>query len=135
MQTNFVNGKRQQQRSQEAGFTLLEIMVVLALIGLVATAVGTAVTKSWRDGQVKAARIQVDQLSAASQKFMIDRSRCPTAEDLLAEGFIRKAPLDPWGKSLALRCPGVNDLAGVDIVSFGRDGKEGTEDDIQSWKL
>jgi general secretion pathway protein G len=122
-------------RNAERGMTLIEIMVVLTLISLIGATLGIAVTKKLNDAKVKDAQIQVRQLSGEVQQFMIAKNRCPTVEELVAERYVRRAPVDPWGKPIEITCPGQHDPDGVDIVSTGKDGQQGTDDDVESWKL
>jgi general secretion pathway protein G len=117
------------------GFTLLEVMIVLALIGLIAGAIGTSVFKRWKDGQARAAKLQIRQVTSFAQEYVILKGKCPSIEDLVKDGLVNKAPADPWGKPIALRCPGEHERDAADVVSSGPDEKEGTPDDINSWDL
>ena len=119
----------------ERGFTLLEIMIVLALIGLLVSAVGVAVWKRFRDGQIKAAQLQVRAIAGEVGHFMVMKGQCPTIEDLLAERLIRSEPHDPWGTAITIKCPGEHDPDPADVVSYGPDKRADTEDDIRSWEL
>ncbi len=125
-------------RAVEAGFTLLEIMVVLAIIALLAGGVGAAVFRSFRRAQIQTARLRVKAARDAVSQFMIDNSSaCPHGvEDLINQKYLdRSNAKDPWGKDLSLRCPGTNDPDSADISSAGPDKQEGTPDDINSWQL
>jgi general secretion pathway protein G len=121
-------------RSQ-AGMTLLEIMIVLALIGLVTGSIAVALNSSFKKGQVKTAKIAVGQISQAAQQFMMENnSNCPTSlDDLVASKNLAKKSKDPWGKDFVMKCPGTGDPDGVDVMSWGPDRQEGTADDIKSW--
>ena len=118
----------------QRGMMLLEILIVLALIALITTAIGTMVIHRYREGQISAAQLQVKKVSQDVQQFMITRDRCPTVDDLVAARFATAPPRDPWGNLLSVRCPGQHDPEGVDVLSFGPDKAEGTEDDVLSWK-
>ena len=118
----------------DRGMTLIEIMIVLALIALIASTIGVMVIHRYRDGQIMVAQSQVKKLSQDVQQFMIVRNRCPSIEDLIGEDFASEPPRDPWGNAISVRCPGQHDPAGVDVLSYGPDKAEGTEDDILSWK-
>jgi general secretion pathway protein G len=131
----FVGGKnRRVSSAADRGMTLIEIMIVLALIALIASAIGVMVIHRYRDGQISAAQLQVKKLSQDVQQFMILRNRCPSIDDLIGAHFVRAAPRDPWGNAISVRCPGQHDPAGVDVLSYGPDKSEGTEDDVLSWK-
>jgi general secretion pathway protein G len=130
----------------EKGFSLIELIVVLVILGLLAAVVAPNVFKHLAKGKDQAAKIQIADLEGALQLFLLDMGRFPsTAEglDALAHNpgnadswkgpYLQKAlPNDPWGKPYAYRCPGLH--GDFDIFSFGADGTEGNEDDIVSWK-
>lgn len=125
-------------RAVEAGFTLLEIMVVLAIIALLAGGVGAAVFRSFRRAQVQTARLRVKAARDATAQFMIDNSSaCPHGiEDLINQKYLdRNNSKDPWGKDLIFKCPGAQDTDSADISSAGPDKQDGTPDDINSWQL
>lgn len=118
----------------ERGMTLLEILIVLALIALITSAIGVMVIHRYRDGQIDAAHLQVKKVSNDIQQFMITRDRCPTMDDLVAARFVPAPPRDPWGSVISVRCPGQHAPEGVDVLSYGPDKAEGTEDDVRSWQ-
>lgn len=123
-----------------AGFTLLELMVVLLILALIATIAAPQVTKHLRKAKVETAKIQIDALGAAVDSFHIDNGRLPTTEETLKVLVERPAGLstwdgpyikkkesliDPWGESYKYRLPGK--AAEYDVYSFGSDKKEGGE--------
>jgi general secretion pathway protein G len=122
-------------RTAAAGFTLLEVMIVLAIIGLIAGGIGVTVFNQFKKGQVKIAKTTVGEISGAVQQYMMENnSECPKGmEDLVAKKNLKKAIKDPWGKEFTIKCPGTNDTDGADISSSGPDKQEGTADDIKSW--
>ena len=124
-------------RKCDAGMTLLEVLIVLALISLIAGAIGVTVFNNYKRGQVKAAKLIVKEVGGAVQQYMIDNNQdCPPGlEELVNQKYLKKNSLkDPWGKPFTVKCPGELDSDGIDISSPGPDKQEGTEDDIQSWK-
>jgi general secretion pathway protein G len=130
--------RRRRRRIAQAGFTLLEIMVVLAIIALLAGGVGTAVFKQYRSAQRKAAMLRVKAVRDASAQYMMDNSNnCPrSVDDLVAQKYLDKANAkDTWGSPIILRCPGTNDTDNADVVSPGPDKQEGSADDIKSWEM
>ena len=118
----------------DRGMTLIEIMIVLALIALIAATLGVQVIHRHKDGQLQVARIQVREVAGNVHQFMVGREHCPTMDELVAGRFVSSEPRDPWGNLIAVRCPGEHDPDGVDVVSWGPDKQEGTDDDIRSWK-
>lgn len=122
------------QRLRDAGMTMLEIMIVLALIGLVMSAVGVGVFQSFKKGQRKVAQAQVNDIAAKVVQYMSDNSsECPKGiDDLVAQKFLPKKQKDPWGRDYILRCPGQINTDGSDIISVGPDGQEGTADDVKA---
>ncbi|MFV8761835.1 type II secretion system major pseudopilin GspG [Yersinia enterocolitica] len=138
-----------QQQSQR-GFTLLEIMVVIVILGILAS----LIVPNLMDNKDKADHQKVISdlitLESALDMYKLDNSRYPTTEQGLQalvskpsiqpepcnypqNGYIRRLPLDPWGGSYQLLSPGQHGL--FDILSYGPDGMPGTEDDISNWTI
>lgn len=125
-------------RRRTAGFTLLELLVVMAIIGLLAAYVGPKYFSQIGQSEHKVARAQVDAFSKALDTFRLDVGRYPSnAEGLKAlvtrptgltkwnGPYLAKAvPLDPWGKAYLYRNPGTQGRE-VDVISHGNDGRPG----------
>lgn len=130
------------------GFTLLELLVVVAIIGLLAGYVGPKYFGQLGKAEVKAARAQISALEKALDHYRLDTGRYPTTEQGLqalvkkpsaepkwAGPYLQKdVPLDPWGKAFIYKSPGQH--GDFDLSSLGRDGKPGgtgEDADITSW--
>jgi general secretion pathway protein G len=120
----------------DRGFSLLEIMVVLAIIGLIVGSVGVMVFNRFKKAQVSTAKTRVTEIANATMQFMLDNSNsCPRSlDDLVAQKYLKKGLKDPWGKDFIYHCPGTNDTDGADVISAGPDKAEGTADDVKSWE-
>lgn len=120
-------------RAPELGMTLLEIMIVLAIIGLIAGSIGVGVFNQFKKAQLKTAKQQANEISEAVQRYMMsNNSQCPASvDDLVAQKELSKKPRDPWNKDFIVRCPGQINPEGADVVSTGPDKQEGTPDDIR----
>lgn len=133
----------------QKGFTLMELLLVLVIIGLLAALVGPTLYQRIKPAKEAVARAQIEHFATALDGFLLDVGRYPaTVEGLKAlrekpDGagkwngpYLKKeVPSDPWGGSYVYRAPGRN--GGYEIVSYGADGKEGGEGDnadIQSWE-
>lgn len=131
------------------GFTLLELLVVLVILGLLAGYVAPKYFSQVGKSEVKTARAQIDALEKALDQYRIDTGRYPNAEQGLAalnakpadeprwDGpYLKKAvPVDPWGKPYLYRNPG--ERGEIDLFSFGRDGQPGGDGDgadIGNWQ-
>src|SRR6202035_3759869 len=129
---------RRCRRGGEAGFTLVEILVVITIIGLIMALVGPRVLNYLAESKVKAARIQVESFSGALDLFYLDNGRYPTtSEGLVALAqrpdivetwngpYLRggAVPNDPWGHPYVYRSP--SEHGAYEIVSYGSDGQEG----------
>lgn len=115
------------------GMSLIEILVVLAIIGLIMGGVAVVAGNAFSDAQGDTARNDMTALVSAAEMFKIKkRGQCPkSVQELKDAGISRKANKDPWGTEYKIICPGKN--GSIDIVSAGKDKSFDTEDDIRSW--
>jgi len=130
------------------GFTLVELLVVMVIVGLLVALVGPKVFPKLGKGKQAAARAQVELLGQTLDHFRLDVGRYPTTQEGLAalvtnpgaqnwEGpYLKKAlPNDPWGKPYQYQSPGSH--GEFDIYSYGRDGTpggEGEDKDVVNWE-
>lgn len=108
------------------GFTLLELLVVIVIIGLLAGYVAPRYFAQVGKSETQVARAQIDALEKALDQYRLDNRRYPTSEEGLAAigPYLKKAvPNDPWGRPYVYRVPGVK--GEFDLFSYGRDGKAG----------
>jgi general secretion pathway protein G len=122
-------------RNVQRGFTLLEIMIVLAIMGLIVTAVSIKVFSQLKKAKVQTAKIGVNKIAQATARSMAGGGTgCPKGiDDLIAQGELSKNDVkDPWGTPFVFKCPGTQDPDGADVISAGPDKQLGTEDDINS---
>ncbi|MCE4554260.1 type II secretion system major pseudopilin GspG [Pelomonas cellulosilytica] len=130
------------------GFTLLELLVVMVIIGLLAGYVGPKFFGQIGKSEVKAARAQIDALEKSLDQYRLDVGRYPATEQGLAAlntkpadeskwsgPYLSKAvPKDPWGHEYQYRSPGEH--GEYDLFSFGKDGRpggEGEDADLTNW--
>ena len=120
------------------GFTLLELLVVMVIIGLLAGFVAPRYFAQVGKSQVKVARAQIDALDKALDQFRLDVGRYPTTEEGLqvlvasptgeqkwAGPYLKKGvPADPWGRAYVYQQPGTHN-GDFDLVSYGKDGRPG----------
>jgi general secretion pathway protein G len=114
------------------GMTLIEILVVLAIIGLIMGGVAIVAFNAFDDSKGKAAAKDIANLATSVEMYRLQKNKCPkSAQDLKAAGIIQKVTKDPWGQDYVIKCPGEH--GPVDITSPGKDGEVGSDDDINSW--
>ncbi len=135
---------------KQAGFTLLELLVVLGIIAMLAGLVGPQVMKHMVEAKVKAAKVQIEDLAQTLDMYKLDVGGYPTSDQGLEalitapDGAQRwngpylrknKVPLDPWNNEYKYASPGEHGK--FDLYSMGADGKEGGEaedQDLTSWE-
>ncbi|WP_019027318.1 type II secretion system major pseudopilin GspG [Colwellia piezophila] len=132
------------------GFTLLEVMVVIVILGILASMVVPNLMGSQERANMQKAISDVTALETSLSLYKMDNYDYPTTEqglDALVEqtdiepeprrfpedGYIKRLPKDPWGNEYVLLNPG--EQGRMDVFSVGPDGEAGTEDDIGNWNL
>ena len=129
-------------RRRRRGFTLIELIVVIIVLGLLAGLVAPQIFGRVSEAKSITARTQIELLGAALDSYRLDNGSYPTTEQGLAAlrdkptsgpvpanwrgPYLRKdIPLDPWGRAYVYTFPGVRNKNSFDLLSFGRDGKPG----------
>ena len=128
------------ERRGESGFTLVELMVVIVILGLLATVVVINVMPAQDTARIKKAEADIALLEQAAEMYRLNKLNYPSSGEglgaLVSGGFIKRLPDDPWGNAYRYAAPGGEGRA-FDIYSTGADGKEGGEGndaDIGNWK-
>lgn len=130
----------------EKGFTFMEIMLVVIIIGILAAVVFPRFVGKTKEGRISAAKLQIENFSLALDNFELDNGLFPTTEQGLNAlrmkppdtpnwkgPYLKKGiPDDPWNNSYIYISPGSHNLD-YDLISYGPDGKEGSSDDITNW--
>ncbi|KVX02535.1 MULTISPECIES: type II secretion system major pseudopilin GspG [Shewanella] len=139
-----------QHNNKQRGFTLLEVMVVIVILGILASMVVPNLMGNKDKADQQKAVSDIVALENALDMYKLDNSIYPTTEqglDALVQkpnsspeprnfregGYVKRLPQDPWRSDYLLLSPGENGK--IDIFSAGPDGQPGSEDDIGSWNL
>lgn len=150
---SFNTGSPASESAIRAGFTLIEMLVVIMVIGTLAVVVAPAVLRNVGDANASAAKTQIEVFALALDSYRLDNHAYPsTAQGLAAlrtrppagevppnwrGPYLRKTvPPDPWGQPYVYSSPGRHNPESYDLYSLGRDGKpggEGEDADITSW--
>lgn len=138
------------QQSSNTGFTLIELMIVVVILGLLATIIMPKILDRPEQARRMKAKVEIRGIESALALFKTDTGRFPNTSEGLevlvsnqgikgynAGGYLDKVPSDPWGTKYVYISPGVNSRD-YDLKSYGQDGESGgAEDsaDIESWNL
>jgi len=147
--------KRTPLKIDALGFTLIELMVVIVILGILASLIVPRLMGRTDDAKIVKAKIQIESLETALKLYKLDNGMYPDTEQGLQAlveppetgvlpkkwkkgGYLEKGrvPKDPWGNEFIYLSPGVHD--DFDIISYGADGVSGGEDknsDINSWEI
>ncbi len=137
---------------RRSGFTLVEVLVVVVIIGMLAALVAPKVVGRGEEAKRTAAQVQIKEIEQSLDIYKLDSGMYPTTEQGLEAlvtkpttspeprrwkdgGYLKKIPVDPWGKEYVYRQPG--DHGDFDLFSCGADGEEGGEGDgkdITNWE-
>jgi general secretion pathway protein G len=121
-----VNGQR--------GISLIEIMVVLAIIGVVMGGVFFAAFPMLAKARCKNAHSEALIIQQAIGLYRNDNGDCPKAlSELYAGKYVSKDPVDPWNSPFLFKCPGEQNPDSADVWSKGNDKNEGSADDVKGW--
>lgn len=142
--------KVKKQQLNNAGFTLIELMIVIVILGLLATIIMPKILDRPEQARRMKAKVDIRGIESALALFKTDTGHFPTTSEGLevlvsnqgikgynADGYLDKVPSDPWGTKYVYISPGVNSRD-YDLKSYGQDGENGgAEDsaDIESWNL
>jgi general secretion pathway protein G len=136
--------------NKQRGFTLLELMVVIVILGVLASLVVPNLMGNKARADQQKAVSDIVALEGALDMYKLDNHRYPTTEQGLSalvtaptssplptsynpEGYIKRLPTDPWGNDYVLISPGEHGI--YDLIASGEDGEAGTADDINNWEL
>jgi len=136
------------QPLRQKGFTLIEIMVVVVIIGILVALIAPNMIGKTDQARVTAASADIHSISSALQMYKLDNFVYPTTEQGLQalvtkpsgspepknwskDGYLPKKPVDPWGNDYVYISPGAH--GAFDLSSHGPDGKDGGDDDIVNW--
>lgn len=129
-------------RRNERGFTLIELMLVIVILGILAGVAVTNLTGVGEDARKTKAKTDIATIQTSLGMYEVQMGSYPTDDEgiqALVEktedhgSFLKTMPMDPWGQPYNYRQESENGIDGPDVWSNGKDKQEGTEDDIGNW--
>jgi general secretion pathway protein G len=130
-------------RRNERGFTLIELMLVIVILGILAGVAVTNLTGVGEDARKTKAKTDIATIQTSLGMYEVQMGSYPTDDEgiqALVEkteehgSFLKTMPIDPWGQPYNYRQESENGMDGPDVWSNGKDKQEGTEDDIGNWQ-
>jgi general secretion pathway protein G len=145
--TTLHSGSPRKIQLNHRGFTLVELLLVLAILAILAGLVYPQITKRAEGARITAAKVQIATFTTALQTFAVDNGSFPKGKDGLAQllqrpantpnwqgPYLDKLPADPWSHGYVFEFPGKHPPVSFDLMSAGPDGQPGTADEITNWK-
>ncbi len=137
-------------KTTQNGFTILEVMIVIAILGMMASLVVGNLMDNADEAKVQSTAIEIKNIESILDLYKLKAGQYPTTEQGLealvsapeiepiprnypANGFLDELPQDKWGNDYQLVSPG--EMGKYDLFSIGPDGEAGTEDDIGNWNV
>jgi general secretion pathway protein G len=130
--------KYQQRRRRRGGFTLIEILLVVAIIAMLASLVAVNIPKYIQSSRISAARGQISNFDTGINAYLLEHGKYPPTLEALTAGdepVMASLPADPWQNPYKYAYPGRHPPFKYDISSYGPDGVESTDDDLANWKV
>jgi general secretion pathway protein G len=120
-------------KKRVSGFTLVELLVVLVILGLLVGLVGPRVMRRIKPAKEKTARVQIANIEQSLQHYYLENDAAyPATLDVLVPEYMESVPLDPWNNPYVYRYPGSHNKD-FDLESGGADGSPGGGDDITNY--
>ena len=132
-----MNKYQQRRRRNRGGFTLIEILLVVAIIAMLASLVAVNIPKYIKSSRISAAKGQISNFDTGINAYLLEHGKYPPTLEALTAGdepVMASLPIDPWQNPYKYAYPGRHPPYKYDISSFGPDGIENTDDDLANWK-